>query len=551
MKRLFRCKLAWAALAAICWNSTASAQEFDGDDMAGGLGRGKEQRAVLAISADGSSVLTTVSVETRVMAEQRVRMMERYQKMRDANDGDEDAAKPALTATNDTKPFTDDELSKKITDAMAENAEAQDQKINVLVKKDDVITTATRSFASLEEMLRQSYAVWSSSGVQFENARFETDTNGLLRVTLTPQRNMERYFKSYRSALKLSGVRSELKLIFPGKVVASGFSEMQTNATWLTVDAEKDESLDAMAKLYAAPVVITAELGGLKLDQPLESKKLWRSRGSAAKGDDEPPITDAGPGYVAEAQSVATTTLHVFPGGEEYFSQNPPATGAVVTVKFFAPKGRTLQSVSDTRVTSAVDNKGRSVVSEAEADDEEGAPSLGSELNAGGGSDVSSLPIELRLQLPQPDAQSIDKVSAEAVATTVGTWKEMMLTNFQANATNELDLSAALPGAKMIITKVSTKNSQFSMQVTLTGPAAVARLEVKAKNPENKQFNSYCSELNSSTKNGQTTRHLQIQAYGFGGDGNASTGSIVLTVRYPQDLQRERVKFELKALDLM
>jgi hypothetical protein len=337
-----------------------------------------------------------------------------------------------------------------------------------------------------------------------------------------------------------------LKLIFPGKVVSSSFPAMETNATWVTLDGKKDETLDAAAKLIAGPTVITAEPGGLKLAQPLESKKLRRSGRLASAANDDLPVTDAGPGFVAEAQSVTTTTLHVFPGGENYFKQNTVATGVVVNAKLFAPKGRTLQSVSDVRVLAAVDNKGRSVAAET-GNDENGS----SEVDARGSADVNSLQVQLRLQLPQPDAQAIDIISAEAVAVTVGSWKEMTLTNLQANATNEIDLSGVLLGAEMLITKYNLKNGQFNLQASLKGPATVRRLDVRAKISDNNQFNSYSSNRQSSTKNGEMTRTIVVQGYGFGNQDAASQAAMVLVIRYPNDLQRERVKFELKGLDLL
>ena len=400
-------------------------------------------------------------------------------------------------------------------------------------------------------MLKESYAIWSQSGVYFENARFETDTNGLLRLTLTPRTGMERHQKTTRSEWKLSGTKTELKLIFPGKVVSSGFPATETNATWLAVDGKKDESLDAMMKLYAAPTVITAEAGGLKLAQPLESKKLFRSRRHPDSSGDDLPITDAGPGFVAEAQSITTTMLHVFPDGENYFKQygNPSGslTGAVVNTKLFAPKGRTLQSVSDVRVLAAMDDKGRSVVAaEAEAGED-----VSTETFSGGSQDTSSLQIQLHLQLPRPDAQSIDTISAEAVATTAGTWKEMTLTNLQENATNELDLAAVLPGAKLAIAKFSNKNGQLHVEVRLKGPRTVRRLDVRAKIPGNDQFNSYSSDRNSSTKDGEFTRTVNVQGYGFGDGDTLGQGAAVLVIRYPEDLRRERVKFDLKSLDLL
>lgn len=553
MKISLRRFLALAALAVLAaagyWNGPAAAGVYSGAVFGTGA---SEQYSVLTINADGSCRFTTKTIASRTTTEQQVRLMERFQKISEAADADEATPKPDLTVTNDTKLLTDEELVKKINEKMTEAAGDSDQKINVEVKQDTVITTTTHTFATLEDMLKESYAVWLAGSLAFgslafENARAEMDTNGLLRLTLTPQKGMDHYLKTLRPEWKLSGEKAEFKLVFPGKVVSSGFPAMQTNATWMAVDGKQDESLDALAKLYAAPTVITAEPGGLKLDQPLESLKLWRSRERLKAGGDDLPVTDAGPGFLAEAQSITTTTLQVFPGGEEYFRQSRVVTGAVVNVKLFAPKGRTMKSVSNPRVIAAVDDKGRSVM--VETDDAESS----SDVMTSGSPDAGSLPIELRLQLPQPDARAIDKISAEAVATTVGTWKEMTLTNLQANATatNELDLSAVLPGAKMVITKYSLKHGQFNLQASLKGPPAVKRLEVRAKIPNNDQFNSNSSDRQSSIKNGAATRSIVVQGYSFGGQDASSQDAAVLVVRYPNDLQRERVRFELKSLDLL
>ena len=67
---------------------------------------------------------------------------------------------------------------------------------------------------------------------------------------------------------------------------------------------------------------------------------------------------------------------------------------------------------------------------------------------SGNSSDADAMAIQLRLLLPQPDAQSIAGISAEAIAVTAGSWQEMTLTNLQQNATNELDLAACCPAQK-------------------------------------------------------------------------------------------------------
>lgn len=546
MKQIIRWTLALAVSAVVAqWNATSFAQFFGGP---------MEEHATLTIKPDGSCQFVEETVQPRTVAEQQVRSRERIEKMAETMDEEESGTNSAAGPEAAPKPFTDDELGRKFQEMMNDQFEERGDesagKVSVEVKKDSVRMVITRSFATLEEMLKNGSEIWWQEAVSFENVRFEKDTNGLLRVTLTPRSEMQRYFKNVRSALKLSGVSSELKLVFPGKVLTSGFPGTQTNSTWLAIDGKRDETIEAVEKLYNGPVVITAELGGLKLEQPLELKKLAQARRGRGEAGDELPVTDAGPGFVAEAQTITTTTLRVFPDGENYFKQGSryfgQQTGTVVSAKLFAPKGRSLQSAGDVRVLKAVDNQGRVIPVESE-DEETGS----SHVFSSGSPDANSAQIQLRLQLPQPDAQAIDELAAEAIVVTAGAWKEMTLTNIQQNATNELDLAGVLPGAKLIITKFTSKNRQLNLQAQIKGPPTVRRLDVQAKIPGTDNFNSNLSERNFRTKGNESTRTISIQGYGYSDEGSPLEGAFVLVVRYPEDLRRERVNFKLKGLDLL
>ena len=203
--------------AALTRSGTVKAQVYG---MGMGEG-GNETRATLTIQRDGSCLFAATAVETRTMAEQQLRMTERYKKMSEGADEeatDQAGAIPQATnAAVEPKSFTDEEISKKLTDAMNERggggADDTGAKFSVEVKKDAVTFVTSQTFSSIEEMLKESYGIWSRGGMYFENARFETDTNGLLRVTLTPQAGMERYLKSTSAEWKLSGAKSELKLV--------------------------------------------------------------------------------------------------------------------------------------------------------------------------------------------------------------------------------------------------------------------------------------------------------------------------------------------------
>lgn len=543
MKQLIRWTLAAlvAGLAAQ-WNAGASAQNTQA---------GTEQNTVLTIHADGTSKLVSRTIQPRAILEQEIRSMERFQQM---TEGGAKTSPGTNTAAAKPKPLSDQELTQKVRDLWSERTsrfgEGSGNKIDVKLEKDKIETDSTRTFASLKELLQQGSSIWSAGGVAFSNTRLETDTNGLLRLTLTPITSAPRYVRMMKAQWKLSGTKSTLKLVFPGKVVSSSFPEKQTNATWMVIDASDDASLDAAMKMYEKPVVITAEAGGLKLNEPLESRALQRSlRGGEMAGEDL-PITDAGPGFVAEALTVTTTTIHVFPQGTNYANNdmfgNSPQAGVVIRAKLFAPRGRTLLSVSGARILKATDDKGREI-----KPGEDGGESMFQSYSGGSSEQSSAMPFQLQLQLPRPDAQAINELDGEVIAVTAGNWKEMTLTNLQQNATNELDLSAVLPEAKLAITKLEVNKNQTTLQARITGPKTIRSLELKAEIPGNHQFNSNSSDRGFHTRNGKSTRTISIQGYAWG-DGNLSSQSpLVLVVRHPEDLHRERVHFNLKALDLL
>jgi len=320
------------------------------------------------------------------------------------------------------------------------------------------------------------------------------------------------------------------------------------------MDAQKAETMDAAQKLFSEPTMITAELGGLKLDKPLESATI-RRRARPSANVSELPVTDAGPGFAAEPLSVTTTSLHTFPDAEKAapspraFSFGQPTAGTVVRAKLFAPKGRSLRSVTAARVLQAIDDKGRPLTIPATDAESMDSP----EFRNSGSRSTSSQEIQLQLPLPRPDAQSIEEPSAEAIALTAGHWKEMTVSNLTATSTNEIDLSAVLPGAKMVLSQFNAKGQQVSAQIRITGPPACRQIDVesKVKATDRSRMNVY--EQNVNTRGEKTTRTLQLQQYGMvvGDDaGDDEPASFNLLVRFPEDLRRERVHFVLRGLDL-
>ncbi len=92
------------------------------------------------------------------------------------------------------------------------------------------------------------------------------------------------------------------------------------------------------------------------------------------------------------------------------------------------------------------------------------------------------------------------------------------------------------------------KNQHLQVQARLKGPKEIRQLELQCQKPGSPDFNTHANERNFSTKAGQSTRNINLSGYSFGDDRNDG-GLMVLLVRNPDDLRRERVQFSLKDLD--
>jgi hypothetical protein len=207
-------------------------------------------------------------------------------------------------------------------------------------------------------------------------------------------------------------------------------------------------------------------------------------------------------------------------------------------------------STGGVKIVKATDDKGRPVGPKGGS--AEDADTSEYRSFSSGSREVNATPIQLQLSLPESDAQSIDEIAAETVAITAGSWKQLVLTNIQEGATNEIDLAEVLPGAKMMFKKVSAKGRRVSAQIQITGPPAIQRLDFQARTPGNREGNSYTSDTNFRRKAGQSTRTVSVQTYNYDPEGDATTsGPVTIVVRYPQDLRRDRVRFTLKGLDLL
>jgi hypothetical protein len=556
---------------------SARAQSYFG----GGFGRGGgNTQATLRIKPDGSSLLTSESTEQRDNIENQIKFWNRYSAgdsdgASDLSALDPDTGLPASAVTAqkpDQKPLTDDELKAKLKQMYEAASELGDESVAQNIESIDLTSNSvhivsTRAFPSLKDLLGANVYLWGPGILMPESARIETDTNQNLRITFASNPQTARYAKTMVRQYKSRKTSSTWKLVLPGKILSSSLPVTRDNTTSIALDTGTPETIDATVKLIGSPLTITAEPAGLKLDQPLDSKTLVRHFARANNSTPDLPITDAGPGFVAEPVSVTLSTVHYFPEGEKLFKDRPETslfgfaqTGAVVSAKLFPPKGREIKSVSNIHLKSAKDDQGRIIsgqtIGSGDADagsDEAGATYSGfTSYDLGESGKPGAARLDLRLALPAPDAKTIEELQAEAVALTIGSWKEMLLTNVQADAKKEIDLGEIMPGAKLIIKKTSNRSAQKTVEATLEGPLAVNQLDLKIKT-RGRGAQSHMTDRRSKTSGDKTTRGVNVQGFDFDESAPAggSSGPIDLIIRAPQDMKRERVQIKLTALDLL
>lgn len=520
-------------------------------------GGDSQQSTAVTIRADGTCHIRSESSMTRASAERWLLNWERYSARNavdDLNPGtDAEPAEPG-----ELKPLSDAELAEKFR-AMSEkqwsemDSEFSPHIEKVEVTKDQVTTVLTNQFATIQNLLDDGRIALGQAGFEFDRLKFEKNAEGQLQVTFFNEDGNSIYGKRAIKDRKSAHFKAEQRLVLPGKIIRSDFPAFQDNATWVSIDWEKDDTLQAAFKFHSlTQAVVVAELGGLKLDQPIESTSAAKLYGRARQSKSDKPVEAASPGFVAEAQSLTLTTVHKFPNVAEKKSEgmafdpsgNP---GVEIQVKIFPPKGKTIRATEGVKVLRAVDDQNNELKPPKGPSDEE----IEMRSYMGGSRDEAATSIQLSLALPKPEAQSIEEVSAEAVLTTVSQWREMALTNIQAGATNEIDLGAIVEGARFSVTKATGRRGSWSVLATVTGPPAINDIDFSAPESTGDRSQTFVHDMQTTTKANGAVRRLNITAYDFGQGGRSASTNLTLRARLPLDLRRERFQFKLGPLDLL
>jgi hypothetical protein len=455
---------------------------------------------------------------------------------------------------------------------------------SVEVGPEIVRARTTRSYKTLSDFVADSRDVFENTGLSHMTA--EKDDAGKLRITLSlPAEAAEitaTNLRVTRAQFLGNKFKGSLKFVMPGKVLSSSLPEVRDNETWIEIDAAKPESFDAAAKIVQEKLVIVAEPGPLAMAGfPLDSEKLAAAAAERRLEAAGPPILPAGPGYAAEALGVTTTMIHVFPEGRKFAAERFPsllrdgAEGCSVEAELFPPRGRTLIDIQNVRALRAVDDVGREVKVPDAGGPGRREAAWGS-VKSGG----KSAGITLRVGLPVPGAKAFARIEAEAIVSTFAAWKEHPVADLKADPKAAIDLGDLVPGAKIVIVQIKESpragydadpspyindgrpaagrfaiNGAVTGTVTfkITGPKAIEQFTFDLKTADGENLRAYNSSSNRFAAGGQSTRtivttyeHTSSLAPGAA----AGKSKLVLVVRSPDGLKRERVKFTLEAVDL-
>jgi hypothetical protein len=540
--------------------STATAQ------IHGGMGRfssmSGQEKSCITIRADGTVLVSSDVTMTRKMAEQMTRLVDRIQRMEEDEESDGDAPDAKAGAA---KPVTDQELGErfrkliKLSEERSSGGESPGL-ASLDIGKDSVRMVATNSHASIRDLLATGRARQLLQVIFLENIRFETNTAGKLQITLKPSSMNKREQTAMTQMLQNQKGTNEWRLVLPGAILSSSLPGQKDGETWIQLAGGDKASIDSFMKTIATNMVIVAEPGGLKLSEALDSRKLMRSRYSqTAAPESNLPLTEAGPGYNAEAGHVTITTIHFFPEGTNMMQgeglSELEKPGLSVNAKLFPPEGRTILSMNSQKVTKAVDDKFRPIPlpgKKAQDDEDEAAAEMSSFTRFSGNDASGAVALSFEFGLPSSDAKAIEALEAEVVVISAGTWKELAPTNFQEIINKPMDASSLVPGATFTVVSITNRqSSQLEMTLKFEGPADVGQIRIESRDARASGMNVHSYDMQSRTTGNKTVRQVHVMGYNFSNrDTTLTPEALNLVMRYPNDLRRERVKIKLNAIDL-
>jgi len=563
-----------------------------------------ERNTTLTITPEGRSVITIEMIAARNLFEQQAKMMGSGGGRPDEEDmfaePEPEEGADAVEEPAEMEADADAEADAAPEMAPAGQPEAEESELSeedqeliddvkamILDQLDEdgaAVTIETVEF--IEDKMRivatmafDTVADFAASGTGLEQFIFETmqvDKNdeGNLVFTFNADDDFSEDTEQARMTINASGFKGRFKIVLPGTVLSSSMPQTEGNTTWLAVDANESETVDKFIEVFAAPIEIVCEPGGLQLELPIVTPEGYRSAGPV---EDTADIPEAAEPLIAEGSTVQLQTTYYFPEGEKFREEVERTTygeedGLTIRARLYAPPGRNFLSVDSVRAVSAVDDQGRAVPVDGEEQDRY--------VYSSGQFDVEqateSYDITVRLGLPEPDAQAVEELACEAIVETFGDVKQKTLTNIQGDPGNPIDISEVLEGAKLYVWKikpdpraeeedepgeqpmpVEIPNAEMDEQasgrvaIKLVGPEDIQKVDLDIEIPAAGYVHAYRTRSSWTTEAGQSEGKIVL--YYDGQNIQLPPGETVqlnLVISRPDDVRREKVKFTIVGLDL-
>jgi hypothetical protein len=340
---------------------------------------GQEQNVEILIKADGTCLIRQTQIILRRDFEQMLKYSLREESGDESEDNEESADsnkegkedQPSQPAK--AKTLSDAEMIaavKKMSEAgqgFFSDAKVSSGMESISVENDNFRLVITNSYLSMKEML--SGSDWKIP--MFYSSSFVIAKKGTNQLQITYSTRMEEsesFVERRLTAFKRQGIKMDYRITFPGKILSSGFSNINDKTTWITFDPKDRESLSNTLQIIQKPVQIVAELGGLEINEPLNSVVLEDQEGKTEAPGNAEPSQAENTNYMAHLQSISLRTTYTFPSTNtdaktKRTSESWRMYGSKPGISFQAiiqpPPGRKILSVSKLRVVKAIDNRGQ------------------------------------------------------------------------------------------------------------------------------------------------------------------------------------------------
>lgn len=514
----------------------------------------KEVHYTLVINPDGSSSLKQIIALDRKTVEQGMAARNRYE-------SNNLPAKEETLSSEELEKRIRSQFEERIAQTLA-NTDLDCQLETIDIKEDNITLSLMTTSPDLETLVGNFPNLLSELPDPLL-VIWQTEEQHL-EVSLTPRmdpRYQQQWVEKYSDMFSAFQVKFSVSVEMPGEVLSSSLEENKENVTQLVITSWDESSIANFQNLLREGIQVVAKSGGLKLSvNPLDSDELANMAYNKEQEKLEqslPPITEAGPGYIAvPIKSHTARTLHYAEGlelfGEDIVSNIPQEEVTDIQGRVFLPKGRLLFNASDLKLVSGRDDHGRKVLSE-EKQSEKSIDACYFVNDTGSGQDVSYASFALKLNAPPKDSRAIDEIQLEAVLTTFSRWKKYEITGVSDKQKQPVDLSNVIKTATLTVTEIEVQDDDGyglgHIKLEISGPPEIGRLNYQLYRDASNPFYSEITSREISNKDGLLTHKIALQ-FSYDASSEQQEKSYSLLVKLPTDMKRERLKFALHDLDL-